>query len=55
MGKFENFIIQVIKAKFEKENCYFLFTLDISNLEITLSAEEQKKVKMLLHSVVIIK
>ena len=31
MGKFENFITQVIKVKFEKKRMSFLFSLDISN------------------------
>ena len=43
MCKFENFIIQIAKANFEVKNRSFLFTLGVSNCEITLSAQDQEK------------
>ena len=44
MGKIENSITQVTKAKFE-ENRYFPFTLGRNNWEITHSAEKQENWK----------
>ena len=44
MGKFDNFITQVTKAKLEEKYKFFLFTLGISNWEITLSDQKQEKI-----------
>ena len=43
MGKFENLITQLIKAKFLEKKQSLPFALDISNSEITFSAQDQKK------------
>ena len=48
IGKSENFIIQVTKAKFKEKNSSFLFTLRTNNLQITLSA--QTKLNIFFHS-----
>ena len=53
MGKFENVITQITKTKVKMKNRSFLFTLCISNWEIILSALEQKKVKILLYSIIL--
>ena len=52
IGKFENVITHITKVKFEEKNSSLAFTLGINYWEITLSAQEQKKITNLLHSVI---
>ena len=49
-SRFKNVFTKVTKAKLEKKNRSFPFTLDIINWEIILSVQ---KVKILLHSVIL--